>query len=141
MAYEIPPETESRARSLFGDLLQGRWESVRGEFDVSMRGHPDADRVGRACTRVAEDGGSFEGTGTSSARRSGEYAVVDVPLIFGAGNGIGRMVLDGDGKVTGLRLEYPRRHRLDPRRVHVFALGNGSPEVAGALRAPLHRVR
>jgi hypothetical protein len=137
MTHEVPPETHSRARSLLGDLIEGRWESVRGEFGVSMRGHPDADRVARACASFAESGGRFEGTGTSSARRSGDYAVVDVPLAFGAGNGIGRMVLDGEGKVTGLRLEYPRRRRLDPRRVRVFALGNGSPEVAGALRAPL----
>jgi len=137
MAHQIPPETQNRARSLFSDLIEGRWESVRTEFDVSMRGHPDADRITRACTHVAESGGSFEGTGASSARLSGDYAVVDVPLIFGAGSGIGRMVLDREGKVTGLRMEYPRRRWLDPRRVRVFALGNGNPEVAGALRAPL----
>ena len=136
MAQEIPPETENRARSLFGDLIQGRWDSVRTEFDVSMRRHPDADRIARACAHVAESGGSFEGAGAASARLSGGYAVVDVPLIFGAGSGIGRMVVDREGMVAGLRLEYPRRRRLDPRRVHTFVLGNGSPEVAGALRAP-----
>jgi hypothetical protein len=136
VAQEFPPGTEDRARSLFGDLIQGGWESVRTEFDPSMRDQPDAGRIARACANAAESGGRFEGTGTSSARLSGDYAVVDVPLIFGAGSGIGRMVVDREGKVTGLRLEYPRRRRLDPRRVHIFVLGNGHPEVAGALRAP-----
>ena len=64
--------------------------------------------------------------------------MVNVPLAFQAGDATGRVVLGRDGKVTGLTLEYPRRHRLDPRRVHVFTVGNGGdPEVAKALRARL----
>lgn len=134
---EIPPERENRARSVFGDLIEGRWEKARGEFDADLRGHADADRIARGWTHVAGSGGSFEGMGALSARQAGDYTVVNVPLTFQAGHAIGRVVLDHDGKVTGLTLEYPRRRRLDPRRVHIFALGNGNPAVARALRIPL----
>ena len=63
----------------------------------------------------------------------GDYTVVDVPLIAGRGEAIGTVVINTDGKVTGLALEYPRRHRLDPRRVRTFFLGN--PETLGLRRA------
>jgi Protein of unknown function (DUF3887) len=135
MTQEIPPGTESRARSLFGDLIEGRWEKARREFDAGLRGHADADQIARGWTNVTRPGGSFEGMGAPAARQSGGYTVVSVPLTFQAGDATGRAVLGRDGKVTGLALEYPRRRRLDPRRVYVFTVGNGDPEVARALHA------
>jgi uncharacterized protein DUF3887 len=135
MTQEIPPGTESQARSLFGDLIESRWEKARREFDAGLRGHADADQIARGWTNVTRPGGSFEGMGAPAARQSGGYTVVSVPLTFQAGDATGRAVLGRDGKVTGLALEYPRRRRPDPRRVHVFAVGNGDPEVARALRA------
>jgi hypothetical protein len=134
MARQIPPGTESRARSLFGDLIKGRWEKARREFDTGVR-HADADQIARGWTNVTRPGGSFKGMGVPAARQCGSYTVVSVPLTFQAGDATGRAVLGRDGKVTGLALEYPRRRRLDPRRVHVFTVGNGDPEVARALRA------
>ena len=136
MTHRIPPETESRARSLFGDLAEGRWEKARQEFDPGVR-HADADQIARAWTNVTRPGGTFQGMGALSARQSRVYTVVSVPLTFQAGDAAGRVVLGGDGKVTGLALEYPRRRRLDPRPVHVFTVGNGDREVAKALRARL----
>ena len=136
MTQEIPPGTESRVRSLFGDLIEGRWEKARGEFDAGLR-HADADEIARGWTNVARPGGSFEGMGAPAARQSGGYTVVSVPLTFQAGDATGRVILGRDGKVTGLGLEYPHRHRLDPRRVRVFTIGNGDPEVAKALHARL----
>jgi hypothetical protein len=133
MAQDIPHETESRARSLFGDLIEGRWEKARQEFDVGVR---HADGIARGWTNVTRPGGAFEGMGTLSGRKSGSYTVVNVPLAFRAGDATGRVVLGRDGKVVGLSLQYPRRRRLDPRPVHVFTVGNGDPEVAKALHAP-----
>jgi hypothetical protein len=134
MTQEIPPDPGTRARELFGDLIEGRWEKVYREFDASMRGRVDVDRIARGWTHVADFAGHFESTGTPSARQFGDYTVVAVPLTFESGDAIGRVVLDHDRKVAGLTWHYPRRRRLDPRRVRVFALGNGSPEVAEALR-------
>jgi hypothetical protein len=129
MTRDVPPDRQDQARALFGDLIAGRWEKARQEFDVIMRGHADAERVARGWTHVAGPAGGFERMGAPSARQAGDYTVMDVPLTFGAGEAIGRVVLNGDGKVAGLSLEYPHRRRLDPRPVHGFVLRN--PEVAG----------
>lgn len=134
MTQGIPPGTQSRARSLFGDLIEGRWEKARREFDPGVR-HADADQIARGWTNVTDRGGSFTGMGAPAARQSGGYTVVHVPLAFQAGDASGRVILGRDGKVTGLALEYPRRRRLDPRRVRVFTVGNGDPEVGKALQA------
>ena len=129
MTQDVPREREDKARALFGDLIAGRWEQARQELDVSMRRHADAERIARGWTHVADPAGNFERMGAPSARQSGDYTVMDVPLTFRAGQAIGRVVLNRDGKVAGLSLEYPRRHRLDPRPVQGFVLRN--PEVAG----------
>ena len=63
-------------------------------------------------------------------RAHAQFGVVDVPLIAGRGEAIGKVVFDTEGKVAGLALEYPRRrHRLDLRRVRTLFLGN--PEILG----------
>jgi len=133
MTHDIPPDRADQARALFDDLIAGRWEMARQEFDVIMRGHADADaeRIARGWTHVADRAGSFKRMGALSARQSGDYTVMDVPLTFGAGEAIGRVVLNRDGKVAGLSLEYPYRRRLDPRPVQGFVLRN--PEVAGSF--------
>jgi hypothetical protein len=59
MTQEIPPGTESRARSLFGDLSEGRWEKARREFDAGVR-HADADQIARGWTNVTQPGGGFK---------------------------------------------------------------------------------
>jgi hypothetical protein len=134
MTHDVPPGAEDRAHVLFGDLIEGRWEKARQEFDVTLRGHVDLNRLAHGWTQVADSAGGFEQMGASPARQSGDYTVVDVPLTFRAGEAIGQVVFDRDGKVAGLSLGYPRRRRLDPRRVRGFMLRN--PEIAGLLPAP-----
>jgi Protein of unknown function (DUF3887) len=129
MTHDVPPGREDKARALFGDLTAGRWEKAHQEFDVTLRGHADSERMARGWTHVAERAGNFERMGALAARQSGDYTVMDVPLTFEDGEAIGRVVLDRDGKVAGLSLEYPRRRRRDPRRVQGFVLRN--PEAAG----------
>jgi hypothetical protein len=101
--------------------------------------HADADQIARIWANVTDPGGSFKGMGAPVARRSGRYTLVSVPLTFQAGDATGRVVFGRDGKVTGLGVEYPRRRRLDPRRVRFFTVGNGDPEVARALHTRLQR--
>jgi hypothetical protein len=64
MTQDIPPDTENRARALFGDLVGRRWEKAHRAFDVSMRGRVDADRIARGWTHVADPAGHFEGMGS-----------------------------------------------------------------------------
>jgi hypothetical protein len=124
MSDDIPPEVKDRAQRLFGDLTEGRWEQARAEFDVTLRGRVDAERIARGWANVAGAAGRFEGIGDLATRRSGDYTLVLVPLTFGNGKAIGRMVLGPDGEVAGLSLEYPRRRRLDPRPVRGFGVKN-----------------
>jgi hypothetical protein len=119
----VPPYAADRARALLGDFIEGRWQETRGEFHQDMRGHVDAGRIGHGWAQAASSVGGFEGTGEPSARQSGEYTVVDVPLTFNAGECLGRVALDRDGKVAGLSVQCPRRRRLDPRPVRVFVHG------------------
>jgi|HubBroStandDraft_2_1064218.scaffolds.fasta_scaffold615776_1 hypothetical protein len=131
MTQDIPPDATDRARALFGDLIEGRWEEVRRETAVRLGDHV-MDRFAREWREMAASAGSLKRIGAPVARQSGDYTLVDVPLIAGRGEAIGKMVFDAEGKITGLALKYPRRHRLDPRRVRVLLLGN--PEILGLGR-------
>jgi hypothetical protein len=131
MTQNIPPGATDRAQALFGYLIEGRWEEARQEFDVRVNG-PALDRLASGWTGMADSAGGFTRIGAPVARQSGDYAVVEVPVTAGHGEAIGTVVINTDGKVTGLALEYPRRHRLDPRRVRTLFLG--SPEILGLRR-------
>jgi hypothetical protein len=119
----IPPDAAERARTLFGDFIEGRWEEKREEFSENLRGRADADRIARGWAHPASSAGGFERAGQPSARQFGEYAVVELPLAFKTGEGIGRVAVDHEGKVAGLSVQYPRRRRFDPRPVRVFVHG------------------
>jgi len=128
MTQGFPPDAENRARALFGDLIEGRWEQAYAQFGASMHGHVDADLIARGWTHVADSAGSFQRMDVLATRQADDHTVVDVLMTFQAGDAIGRVILGRDGKVSGLTMEYPRRRRLDPRRVRSFVLGNGSDQ-------------
>jgi hypothetical protein len=132
VTQDIPPDAADRARALFGDFIKGRWGEARPELDARLGDHVVMDRFARRWTDMADSVGSFERIGAPVARRSGDYTVVDVPLIAGRGEAIGKVVFDTEGKVAGLAIKYPRRHRLDPWPVRSFFLG--SPEMLGLGR-------
>jgi len=119
----VPPGAAGRARALVGDFTGGRWEQARGEFHENMRGHVDSGRIAHGWDQAAGSAGGVTRIGEPSARQFGGYTVVDVPLSFNAGEGLGRVALDQEGKVAGLSMQYPRRGRLDPRPVRIFVHG------------------
>lgn len=129
MTQDIPPDAADRARALFDDFVEGRWGEARPEFDASVGDQAFVDRFARGWRDIADSAGRFKRIGAPVARRSGDYTVVDVPLIAGRGEAIGKVAFDTEGKVAGLAITYPRRHRLDPRPVRSFFLGN--PEILG----------
>jgi len=135
---DVPPDAADRARALFGDFAEGRWEQTRGEFHENMRGPVDAGRIAHGWAHAASSVGGFERIGEPSARQFGDYTVVEVPLTFEAGKGLGRVALDHEGKVAGLSLQCPHRSRLDPRPVRVFV--HGIPGVTDLItpRRPRH---
>jgi hypothetical protein len=111
----VPPDATSRARALLGDFIEGHWEQTRGEFHNNIRGHLDSGRIAHGWDHATSSGGGIMRIGEPSARQFGDYTVVDVPLTFNAGQGLGCVALDQQGKVAGLSMQYPRRSRLDPR--------------------------
>jgi hypothetical protein len=135
MTQDIPPDAADRAHALFGDIIEGRWEEVRRESNGRLGDQVVMDRFARGWRDMADSAGSFKRIGAPVARQSGDYTVVDVPLIAGRGEAIGKMVFDTEGRVAGLALEYPRRHRLDPRRVRTLFFGN--PEMLGLSRTQI----
>ncbi|MGD0704183.1 MAG: hypothetical protein ABSA02_30405 [Trebonia sp.] len=132
MNQDIPPDAADRAQALFGDLIEGRWEEV-GRESAGRLGEHAVMKFARGWRDMADSAGSFKRIGTPAVRQSGDYTVVDAPLIAGRGEAIGKVVFDSAGKVAGLALEYPRhRYRLDPRPVRTLFLGN--PETLGIRR-------
>jgi hypothetical protein len=121
---DIPPDAIDRARALFGDFTEGRWEQARSKLHQDIHGHPDVvGRIAHGWARTASPVGGLERVGQPSARQFGDYTLVELPLAFNAGEGLGRVALDQEGKVAGLSVQYPRRHRLDPRPVRILARG------------------
>ncbi len=145
----VPPDAIHQARALFGDFTQGRWEQARGKLHHYMRGPVDV--VGHIADRWASTTsptGGFEHVGEPSARQFGAYTLVEVPVTFKAGQGLGRVALDQEGKVAGLSIQHPHRHRLDPRPVRTLAHGiprvkdlitTGRPRHARRLSRPVSK--
>ena len=100
----VPPGAADRARALFGDFIEGRWEETRGDFHENFRGHLDAGRIAQGWAHTASSAGGFERVGEPSARQFGEYTLVELPLTFKAGEGTGRAALDQQGRVAGLSI-------------------------------------
>jgi hypothetical protein len=120
----VPPDAIDRARELFDDFTEGRWEQARAKLHPDMFGSVDViARIAHWWADAASPIGGFQRVGPPSAHRFGDYTLVDVPVTFKAGRGLGRVALDQEGKVAGLSLQYPSRHRLDPRPVRVLARG------------------
>lgn len=144
---DVPPDAIDRARALFGDFTEGRWEQARWKLHQDMRGRPDVvGRIADAWADTSSPVGGFERMGEPSARQFGDYTLVEVPVTFKAGQGLGRVALNQEGKVAGLSVQYPRRHRLDPRPVRTLVSGIpgvtdlitiGRPRYARRLRRPV----
>jgi hypothetical protein len=66
------------------------------------------DRFAREWREMAASAGSLKRIGAPVARQSGDYTLVDVPLIAGRGEAIGKVAFDTEGKVAGLAIKYPR---------------------------------
>jgi hypothetical protein len=121
---EGPPDATDRARALFGDFTEGRWDEARGRLHDDMRGGADVvGQIARWWAHPDSPAGGFVRAGEPSARQSGDYTIVEFPLTFRAGQVLGRVAVDQQGKIAGLSVEYPRRRRLDPRPVRILARG------------------
>jgi hypothetical protein len=102
------PDAADSAVALLVNLVEGRWDEVRRDFDEAVAaGLPDAAAVAEVWARVAGLVGTYERMGEPTARQVGDYTVVDVPLHFEAGELSGRVSYSADGKVAGLFFRPP----------------------------------
>jgi len=100
----VPDAAAARAVELLTRLTLGRWDDVVSEFDDRMRERVDARRLAGGWAHTVGMVGRFERMGEPFAHRAGDDTMVDVPLHFEAGDGVGSVRFDRDGKVAGLLL-------------------------------------
>jgi uncharacterized protein DUF3887 len=98
---------EDRAAAVLADLMAGRYEEARHDFDDTMLSALSVDKLAETTAQVAAMVGAYEGMGSPFARAHGDFTVVDVPLLFEAGEMIGRVSYRPDGAVAGLFVLRP----------------------------------
>lgn len=91
-----------RAMALLADLVTGRWEDVRRDFDPAMTDAVPAATIAEVWTQVAGAIGRFERMGEPSVMRFGAHTMVTVVLHCEAGQVSGRVTFNMDGTVAGL---------------------------------------
>jgi Protein of unknown function (DUF3887) len=102
MSWSLLPDAADRAVALVGQLVEGRWEEMRQDFDETMREGIGADRIASVWAHAMAMVGRCEHIGEPSAHLLGAYTVVDVPLHCEAGELTGQVTYDRDGKIAGL---------------------------------------
>jgi hypothetical protein len=131
-APRIPPDARDRARALFGDIIEGRRDNVHRALDASLRGQLPADTF----AKPEGAGGRLDRVVALPARQSGDYTMVDVLLIFTAGDAFGEVVFDHARNVAGLTLQYPypRLRWLEPGERQAWGGIIRNPEIAELMR-------
>jgi uncharacterized protein DUF3887 len=107
MERTLLPGAAERAVALLVDLMAGRYEDVRHDFDDTMLAALDVARLAETNAQVAAMVGAYEGMGEPFTRSQGDYTVVDIPLRFEAGEMTGRVSYREDGAVAGLFVLRP----------------------------------
>lgn len=104
-----PPESRAgdRALATFTALAAGDFEAVRAEFDARMSASLDERQLAGVWVNVTGMVGRFERLGQPFVRRIGGHTVVDVPMSFEAGEMVGRLAVDDDGRTAGLFVLRP----------------------------------
>jgi hypothetical protein len=118
MAEAMLPGAADRAVELFADLVERRWSAICQNFDEQVAARLDPVGLAAVWAQIVGMVGQFERVGAPLARQAGDYTVVDVPLVFEAGDRLGRVSFDQQGKVAGL---FFLPSQADPRRTNGVA--------------------
>lgn len=106
---------DARALEIFTALAAARWDAAGADFDPTMaEGLPAAGRAD-AWAAVVGTVGAYERAGEPFVRRLGDHTVVDVPLVFEAGDMTGRVSFHDDGRVAGLFVLDPEQAGRPPK--------------------------
>lgn len=104
MAKDVLPGAAELAIALLADLVAGRWEDVRRDFDETMSAQLSADKIAEVWAQAVGTFGRYERMGEPIALRIGKHTVVNVPISCEAGELTGRVTYNPDGTVGGLFL-------------------------------------
>jgi hypothetical protein len=107
MTRSAPAGAAQRATDFLARFTAGRWEEVLEDFDDRMRREHDAERLASGWAHMIGMFGSYGGMGEVNPVSVGDQTVVAVLLRFEAGEAMVWARFDGNGKVSGLRLQRP----------------------------------
>ena len=102
MTRVVPAGLTERAVAIFTAQAENRWEDVLAEFDENMRDKLTADHLAEGWAQTIAVIGGLERIGDPFAFTAGQYAIVNIPLYFEAGEANGRVTFDLGGRVAGL---------------------------------------
>jgi hypothetical protein len=107
MAERTLPGAAEHAVALVAEVAEGRWEQARRDFDEAMVAGVSADRLAAVWAQVVGTVGAYQGIGEPVAHQAGDLTVVDVPLLFEAGEMTARVSYRQAGLVAGLYVRPP----------------------------------
>lgn len=102
MAEQILPDAVERALALLAELAAGRWEAARRGFTPTLRSALVTGQLAAVWAQLIGSVGAYEGVGEPYAYQAGDFTVVEVPLLFEAGEATSQVSFSHDGKVAGL---------------------------------------
>lgn len=107
MAAPTVPHAPERAIALIVDILEGRWESARGQFGATLREALSADQIADTMAQVAGLVGAYGAMGEPFVHQAGTYTLVRVPLHFEAGDMTAHVTFDAQGEIAGVHIRKP----------------------------------
>lgn len=90
-----------RATAVVQAFLDGRFDDVRATFGERMRNACSLELLADVREKVRRQAGEAQAPGEPAVSVRDGYTVVDVPVALERADGIGRVVLDEEGRVAG----------------------------------------
>jgi hypothetical protein len=104
MTRQTLPGAEDKAIDILVCIIGGRWEDARRDFGEKMLEAVSADQIALAWAQTVARVGGYERMGEPLAYQVNDFTVVDLPLFFEAGDWMGQVSFDREGRVAGLFL-------------------------------------
>ncbi|MBP2215779.1 DUF3887 domain-containing protein [Arthrobacter sp. CAN_C5] len=95
------------AERIFAQCADENWPAVREHFAPVMLEAVTVEGLSSVWSSVVEAVGQYELPGKVTTRKNGVLQIVDLELIFEAGEMAGRIAFDGDGRVAGMLILDP----------------------------------
>lgn len=107
MTAPAVPNAGERAVAIVVDILEGRWDAARQDFDTTLRDGLSAERIADTMAQVAGLVGAYRAMGEPFVHQAGEFTLVRLPLHFEAGDMTGQVAFDREGRVCGIHIMRP----------------------------------